>query len=117
LQKKLKSLIGDGPKNIIATMNAGFIPAEVWIHDMEVGGGRIIGEACHYIDLCSYLAGSDVVSVCMSALGENPQENTDNASILLKYRNGSNAVINYFANGNKGYAKERVEVYSQVKEF
>lgn len=77
-------------------MNAGFIPAEVWIHDMEVGGGRIIGEACHYIDLCSYLAGSDVVSVCMSALGENPQENTDNASILLKYRNGSNAVINYF---------------------
>lgn len=113
--EKMKSLIGDGPKNIIATMNAGFIPAEVWIHDMEVGGGRIIGEACHYIDLCSYLAGSDVVSVCMSALGENPQENTDNASILLKYRNGSNAVINYFANGNKGYAKERVEVYSQEK--
>ena len=113
--EKMKSLIGDGPKNIIATMNAGFIPAEVWIHDMEVGGGRIIGEACHYIDLCSYLAGSDVVSVCMSALGENPQENTDNASILLKYRNGSNAVINYFANGNKGYAKERIEVYSQEK--
>lgn len=113
--KKMKSLTGDGAKNIIATMNAGFIPAEVWIHDLEVGGGRIIGEACHFIDLCSYLAGSKVVAVCMNALGKNPQENTDNASILLRYENGSNAVINYFANGSKAYAKERVEVFSQEK--
>jgi len=112
---KMKSLVGDGPKNIIATMNAGFIPAEVWIHDLEVGGGRIIGEACHFIDLCSYLAGSEVMSVCMNALGQNPQENTDNVSILLRYENGSNAVINYFANGSKSYSKERVEVFSQEK--
>lgn len=112
---KMKSLVGEGAKNIIATMNAGFIPAEVWIHDLEVGGGRIIGEACHFIDLCSYLAGSKVVAVCMNALGPNPQENTDNASILLRYENGSNAVINYFANGSKSYAKERVEVFSQEK--
>lgn len=77
-------------------MNAGSIPKEMWVHDMEVGGGRIIGEACHFIDLCSYLANSSIVSVCMNALGENPQENTDNASIILRYANGSNAVINYF---------------------
>ncbi|MBR6340247.1 MAG: bi-domain-containing oxidoreductase [Alloprevotella sp.] len=114
---KLKKLVGDGPKNIVATMNAGFIPADVWVHDMEVGGGRILGEACHFIDLCSYIAGSRVVSVCMNALGPEPQENTDNASILLRYENGSNAVINYFANGSKSYAKERVEVFSGERVF
>lgn len=114
---KLKQLVGDGPKNIVATMNAGFIPADMWVHDLEVGGGRIIGEACHFIDLCSYLAGSKVTSVCVNAMGENPQENTDNVSILLKYENGTNAVINYFANGSKAYAKERVEVFSQERVF
>jgi predicted dehydrogenase/threonine dehydrogenase-like Zn-dependent dehydrogenase len=115
LAKKMKQLIGEGPKNIVATMNAGYIPPEVWVHDMEVGGGRIIGEACHYIDLCTYIAGSRVKAVCMNSMGINPRENTDNASILLKYENGTNAVINYFANGNKAYSKERVEVYSQEK--
>ena len=114
---KLKQLAGEGPKNIVATMNAGFIPPEMWVHDLEIGGGRIIGEACHFIDLCSYISGSKVVSVCMNALGENPQENTDNVSILLKYENGTNAVINYFSNGAKSYAKERVEVFSQQKVF
>ena len=112
---KMKQQLGEGPKNIIATMNAGFIPTEVWVHDLEVGGGRIIGEACHYIDLCTYLAGSKVKSVCMNSMGTNPQENTDNASILLKYENGTNAVINYFANGSKAYSKERIEAYTQEK--
>lgn len=115
--EKLKKLAGDGPMNIVATMNAGFIPAEMWVHDLEIGGGRIIGEACHFIDLCSYLAGSRVVAVCMNALGENPQENTDNASILLRYENGTNAVVNYFANGSKSYEKERIEVFSQERVF
>lgn len=66
--EKLRVLAGEGPKNIVATMNAGSIPKEMWVHDMEVGGGRIIGEACHFIDLCSYLANSSIVSVCMNAL-------------------------------------------------
>lgn len=114
---KLKQMIGDGVKNIVATMNAGFIPPEMWVHDLEVGGGRIIGEACHFIDLCSFLAGSKVSAVCMNAMGENPQENTDNATILLKYENGTNAVINYFANGSKSYPKERIEVFSQERVF
>jgi len=113
--QKMKSLLGQGTINIVATMNAGFIPGNSWVHDLEVGGGRIVGEACHFIDLCSYLAGSKVNEVCMNAMGVNPAENTDNASILLRYENGSNAVINYFANGSKTYAKERIEVYSQER--
>ncbi|MDR2149055.1 MAG: bi-domain-containing oxidoreductase [Tannerella sp.] len=112
---KMKQLLGSSPMNIVATMNAGFIPPEVWVHDLQTGGGRIIGEACHFIDLCSYLASSKVISVCMNALGTHPAENTDNASILLKYENGTNAVINYFANGSKAYSKERIEVYSQER--
>ncbi|PID69822.1 MAG: dehydrogenase [Flavobacteriales bacterium] len=117
LALKMKELLGsdDTPKNIITTMNAGFIPANSWVQDMEVGGGRIIGEACHYIDLCTYLSGSKVTAVCMNAMGIHPQENTDNASILLRYANGTNAVINYFANGSKAYSKERIEVYSQER--
>ncbi|MDD2577578.1 MAG: Gfo/Idh/MocA family oxidoreductase, partial [Bacteroidales bacterium] len=103
------------PKNIIATMNAGFIPPEVWVHDLEIGGGRIIGEACHYIDLCTFIADSKVKAVCMNSMGVNPQENTDNVSIILKYENGTNAVINYFANGSKSYSKERIEAYNQEK--
>lgn len=115
--EKMKNLLGDkpGPMNIIATMNAGYIPPEVWVHDMEIGGGRIIGEACHYIDLITFLTASKVKEVCMQAMGENPQENTDNAAILLKYENGSLGVINYFSNGNKSYSKERLEVYYQGK--
>ena len=115
----IKKAIGKdpGPLNMVATMNAGFIPPQVWVHDMQVGGGRIIGEACHYMDLCAYLAGSEIQSVCMNAMGTETRENTDNASILLKFRNGSNAAINYFANGSKSYSKERVEVFSQERVF
>jgi predicted dehydrogenase/threonine dehydrogenase-like Zn-dependent dehydrogenase len=113
---KMKKVISESsPMNIVATMNAGYIPYNVWVHDMEIGGGRIIGEACHFIDLISYLTGSKVKSVCMNALGIHPKENTDNASILLKYENGSNAVINYFSNGSKAYPKERIEVYQQER--
>lgn len=113
--QKIKELIGDAPMNIIATMNAGEIPSNVWVHDMEIGGGRIIGEACHYLDLIVFLSGSKIKSICMNALGKNPKENTDSASILVKLENGSTAVVNYFANGAKSYSKERLEVFSQEK--
>ena len=111
--EKMKSLLGNSPMNVIATMNAGFIPPNVWVHDLKVGGGRIVGEACHFIDLITYLTGSTVQAVCMNAMGVNPEENTDNATILLKYANGSTGVINYFSNGSKSYSKERIEAYSQ----
>ena len=104
---------GNAPLSVICTMNAGFIPPEVWVQDMEVGGGRIIGEACHLIDLITFLTDSLVQRVVMNAMGPNPAENTDNASILLQYANGSQGVINYFSNGSKAYSKERVEIYSQ----
>lgn len=115
--EKMRSLLGERPgsMNVIATMNAGHIPAEVWVHDLESGGGRIVGEACHYVDMITYLTGSKVVEVSMQAMGTDPKENTDNASIHLKYENGSLGVINYFANGNKSYSKERVELYYQGK--
>jgi predicted dehydrogenase len=113
LALELKKRLSPAPMNIIATMNAGFIPPEVWVHDLKAGGGRIIGEACHFIDLCTYFTGSKVVKVCMNALGPDAEANTDNASILLKYENGSNAVINYFSNGSKTYSKERIEVHQQ----
>lgn len=113
--QKIKSLVGDVPMNVIATMNAGAIPSDVWVHDMKVGGGRIIGEACHYFDLMVFLTGSKIKAVCMNALGANPSENTDNASVLVKMENGSSGVVNYFANGSKSYSKERLEVFSHEK--
>lgn len=113
--QKMKSLLGNAPMNVIATMNAGFIPASSWVHDRAVGGGRILGEACHFIDLITFLTGSRVTAVCMNAMGINPTETTDIASILLRYENGSTGVINYFSNGSKVYSKERVEVYSQER--
>ncbi len=103
------------PISVIATMNAGFIPEDHWVQDMNVGGGRIIGEACHFIDLISYLTGSKVEKIIMNAIGPDYKAGTDNASILLRYQNGSQGVINYFSNGSKAYSKERIEVYSQGK--
>lgn len=114
---KAKELLNQSvsPINMIATMNAGFIPPEIWVHDLKIGGGRIIGEACHFIDLMIYLSGSLVTEVHMSALGIDYQENTDNAIITLKFQDGSQGVINYFSNGSKSYAKERVEIYQDNK--
>lgn len=115
--QKAKKLIGESasPVNMVATMNAGFIPSDVWVQDMQVGGGRIIGEACHFIDLMVFLSGSKVKQVLMSALGTAPSDNTDNAIITLKFENGSQGVINYFSNGSKAYPKERIEVFAQGK--
>lgn len=117
LTQKLKSLLGDGVMNIVMTVNAGFIPPDSWLHDMDTGGGRIIGEACHFIDLSSFLSNSQITEVCCNSMGIESKENTDNVSVLLKYKNGSNAVINYFSNGSKAYSKERIEVYQQGKTF
>ena len=112
--QRAKDLLKDsGPINVIATMNAGFIPPGSWVHDMNVGGGRIVGEACHLVDLITFFAGSLVEEVLMMGAGKSPSENTDNASIFLKYKNGSLGVINYFANGSKAYSKERIEIHTQ----
>ena len=111
----VKKTLGNnhGPLNIVMTMNAGFIPSDHWVHDLKVGGGRIIGEACHLIDLCVFLSGSLVQSVCCNYFGNNINLGTDNVSIILKHFDGTNSTIHYFSNGSKKYSKERVEVYNQ----
>lgn len=114
---KAKSIIGnsDTPITMTATINAGFIPNDVWIHHLEIGGGRIIGEACHFIDMMIFLSSSKVTRVLMTAMGKNPTLETDTAIILLQFQNGSIGVINYFSNGHKAYAKERFEIFDQGK--
>lgn len=115
---RIKKYINEGSLvNLVATMNAGFIPQDSWVHDLDVGGGRLVGEACHFVDLLSFLAESPVKAVCTNIIGNETKENSDNASILLKFENGSNGVINYFSNGSKAYSKERIEVYSQERTF
>ncbi len=113
--QKAKSLIGTSSEPISVNMNvnAGFIPPDVWVHDMEVGGGRIIGEGCHFIDLITFLTGSKVVSVCANAMGTQPKENSDVMTIMLKYENGSIGTVNYWANGSKSYSKERFEIFAR----
>jgi predicted dehydrogenase/threonine dehydrogenase-like Zn-dependent dehydrogenase len=115
--QKAKSLIGEAGAdlNMIATMNAGFIPKDVWVQDMKTGGGRIVGEACHFIDLMQFFSGSKVSAVVMSGLGVHPEENTDNAIITLRFENGAQGVIHYFSNGSKSYPKERIELYTQSR--
>lgn len=115
--RKMKDLLGakPGPINVVATFNAGEIPSDSWVHDPAVGGGRIVGEACHFIDLITFLTGSRIERVCASGMGKAVSYTSENASILLKYENGSHGIVNYFANGNKSCPKERVEVYSQKR--
>ena len=111
---KMKEVINGMPSSIIYRINAGFIPIDSWIQDKEVGGGRIIGEVCHFIDTCSYLTGSMPVSVFASCVKKDDQSipDEDNVSVLLTFKNGSNAVINYSAYGNKQMPKEYIEVFS-----
>ena len=113
--QKAKSLIGEAGAdlNMIATMNAGFIPKDVWVQDMKTGGGRIVGEACHFIDLMQFFSSSKVSAVVMSGLGIHPEEKTDNAIITLRFENGAQGVIHYFSNGSKSYPKERIELFTQ----
>jgi predicted dehydrogenase/threonine dehydrogenase-like Zn-dependent dehydrogenase len=110
----LRALTGSQmvPINVVATINAGSIPANSWVHNRDIGGGRILGEACHWVDLITFLTDSLVARVCMNALGPNPSETADSVSLLLHYENGSTGVVNYFSNGSKAYSKERIEVYA-----
>jgi predicted dehydrogenase/threonine dehydrogenase-like Zn-dependent dehydrogenase len=96
------------PISILATMNPGTVPMNHWVHDPEIGGGRLLGEACHFIDLAIYLTGSLVAAVSASDVGGA----SDCASILLRHCNGSTSVVNYLSNGHRNLSKERVEAHS-----
>jgi len=101
------------PKTFIMTMNAGEIPKGHWTQDAEIGGGRIIGEACHYIDLMRFLAGSKIKSFNAVKMGGNDfvEVTEDKASISLTFEDGSMGSIHYFSNGGKSFPKERIEVF------
>tara|TARA_R110001599_G_scaffold353465_1_gene593095 strand:+ start:5947 stop:8061 length:2115 start_codon:yes stop_codon:yes gene_type:complete len=102
-----------GPKTFILTMNAGHISADHWTQDRELGGGRIIGEACHYIDLLRFLVGAPIMGFTASSLGAAPGAGIteDKASITLSFEDGSMGTIHYFANGGKAFPKERIEAF------
>lgn len=99
------------PLAIQYRINSGPIPAGTWIHDPEDGGGRIIGEVCHFVDLAQALTGDEVVEVFAQSLGGPTAELHDTVAITLRYRGGSIASINYFSTGDKSHPKEMVEVF------
>ncbi|MCE9619806.1 MAG: bi-domain-containing oxidoreductase [Planctomycetes bacterium] len=109
--QKVKQLLraATGPKSFVMTVNAGAIPADHWAQDMEQGGGRIIGEGCHFIDLIRFLAASPIESHSATAM---QSATGDTVSINLKFADGSLGSVHYFANGNKAFPKERLEVFS-----
>lgn len=106
LKKKLSLEL---PKVIQYRVNAGYQPNDHWVHDPEVGGGRILGEACHFVDLCFFVAGTKAVSVSAVPMGAEPQ-NFDSFTANLAFADGSIASLVYMSNGNKALPKEHIEV-------
>jgi predicted dehydrogenase/threonine dehydrogenase-like Zn-dependent dehydrogenase len=117
LAQQMKQLLQarSEPMSMIYTVNAGTIPADHWVHDAASGGGRIIGEGCHFIDFLAFLADSPITGVEARMMGRAAglavQE--DKMTILLDFADGSTGVVHYFANGSKRFPKERVEVFNQ----
>lgn len=111
LTAKLKKAVGNNPMTMLYRINAGAIPGDNWIQDLEIGGGRVLGEVCHFIDYLMYLNGSLPVKVSASALPDSNQLN-DTLNILIQFENGSSGVVAYYANGSKSMTKEYVEVFS-----
>ncbi len=112
--QKMKTLLTgvSEAKSLVMTVNAGNIPAEHWTQDPEVGGGRIIGEGCHFIDLLRFLSGAPIVSVKVMALGLQGQGMlSDKVSFTLCFADGSMGTVHYLANGHKSFPKERLEVF------
>ena len=108
--KTKESLAENIPLAISYTCNAGHIPNDSWVHDLKKGRGRILGEACHFIDLCRFLTGSKITSIYAESL-EEANSNNDTAIISLGFENGSIASINYFSNGNPSFPKEKIYIF------
>ena len=106
----LKKQLAEGPMSMIYRINAGSIPADTWIQDADIGGGRIIGEVCHFVDFLTFMCGSLPIRVYASALPD-PGNLYDTLTINLEFENKSVGTICYFANGSKKVAKEYIEVY------
>lgn len=109
---KMRNLLEGSPMNIVITINAGYVLGNAWIHDSARGGGRLVGEACHFIDLVAWIAQSCITEVCTHALTVGGCMSSENATVLLKLANGSAGTVHYFSNGHSSYPKERIEVHS-----
>ena len=109
--QEVKRRLGSGKMTMLFRANAGSIPGDSWIQDMKVGGGRIIGEACHFIDFMAFICGSKPVKVMASVLPDNQNLN-DTMNIIVEFENGSSGVVAYYANGSKALSKEYFEVFS-----
>ena len=100
------------PPSMVMTVNAGAIPAEHWTQDPAVGGGRIIGEGCHFVDLLRHLAGSPIVAIAAVAVrSSDGRIPADTVTATLRFATGAIGTIHYFANGTKAFPKERLEVF------
>lgn len=114
LKEKLTGI--SGPKSFIYTINSGFIPLEHWTQDPLIGGGRLLGEACHFLDLIRYLVSSPIKSATLKSICPN-NIYSDTFSIHVQFDDNSIASINYFSNGHKSYPKENLDVFADKKIF
>jgi predicted dehydrogenase len=94
-----------GPKNFIMTVNAGIMPNDHWVLDPEAGGGRLLSEGCHYLDLMRYLSGSPITCV---GRAKDP-----GSSVTLQFADGSSGVLHYLTNGHKSYPKEKLQIFCE----
>ncbi|HYC48450.1 MAG TPA: bi-domain-containing oxidoreductase [Burkholderiales bacterium] len=110
---RMKSLLDSvrASKVVIMTINAGEIPREHWTQDREVGGGRIIGEACHFIDLARHLVGTPIVRSAATPMRSGYDDPEDTATITLDFADGSVAAVHYVANGHRSFPKEQIQVF------
>ena len=99
------------PMHVHYRVNAGAIPLNHWTQDPEIGGGRIIGEGCHFVDFITFLVGDTPVSVTAHALPNDGKYREDNVSMTFTFPDGSLGIVDYLANGDKSFPKERVEVF------
>ena len=115
LSYKLKNLISrlNTPKSYIYTCNAGYIDKDHWIHNINIGGGRLIGEACHFVDYLRFLDNSKIIK--MKILFNRNSNNKDNFTLSLEFESGSIGNIHYFSNGSKSFPKERIEIFGDNK--
>jgi polar amino acid transport system substrate-binding protein len=107
----IKETLSSGPMAMTYRVNAGAIPKESWIQDCDFGGGRVVGEVCHFVDFLTFLNGSLPISVHANVL-DDPNHLYDTLNVSIAYANGSIGSISYFANGDKSLPKERVEVFA-----
>jgi len=113
LAKQMKSAFGSRSEPLVVhyRVNAGYLPPEHWTQDPAIGGGRIIGEACHFIDFLTFLVGENPTAVQAYAMEDQGKYSQDNVVMQFSYPDGSIGTVTYLANGDRSFSKERVEAF------